>query len=68
MGEIHDLLNTLGEEQNITAQKTALNDEPRGSDMDEAQHEADVASLFRPYTATGNALLRWSSTVSVFTS
>jgi hypothetical protein len=25
--EIHDLLNTLGEEQNITAQKTALNDE-----------------------------------------
>jgi hypothetical protein len=27
MWEIHDLLNTLGEEQNITAQKTALNHE-----------------------------------------
>ena len=27
MREIHDLLNTLGEEQNVTAQKTALNDE-----------------------------------------
>jgi hypothetical protein len=27
MREIHDLLNTLGEEQNITAQKTALNHE-----------------------------------------
>jgi hypothetical protein len=26
MRAIHDLLNTLGEEQNITAQKTALND------------------------------------------
>ena len=28
MREIHDLLNTRGEEQNITAQKTALNDVP----------------------------------------
>lgn len=27
MREIHDLLNTLGEEQNITAQKTAPKDE-----------------------------------------
>jgi len=27
MREIHELLNTLGEEQNVTAQKTALNDE-----------------------------------------
>ena len=35
MREIHDLLNTLGEEQTITARKTALNDGRGGEGWNE---------------------------------